>query len=147
MTINFNDRKVYDSRYNMLLNDDLYNRQARYLTTTLLLLLNRTSPQIQPLSQMNRFTPEITTFVWSYLCQFRQWKDPFGFIFLVFTTIWVSTARPLTVLFLFSLGLRQGKTLTVYSYTFVLTVAGFCPCFNSRNLALEMVPPQGLHNA
>jgi hypothetical protein len=128
-TVNFNDRKDYDSRYNILLNDDLYNRQARYLTTTLLPLLNRTSPQIQPLSQTNRFTPEIATFVRSYLCQFRQWKDPFGFIFSVFTTIWVSTAGPLTVLFLFFTWLETRENPRGSFPYFCVDGSGILPLF------------------
>jgi len=100
MKVNFSDIQTYDSKYNTLLNSDLYDRQTKYLTNTLLPLLNRTTPKIQSLNDTQPFSPGIATFVRSYSCNIRQWKDPFGLIFSVVTTIWVFTTGPISVILL-----------------------------------------------
>lgn len=96
MTVDFNDRQPYNPRYNTLLNTELFKKQTDYLTNTLLPLLNQTAPVIQPLRGTNIYSPELATFVRSYICEIRQWKDPLSFIFSVLTTISVFTMGPLT---------------------------------------------------
>jgi hypothetical protein len=97
MNVDFNARRAYNSTYNILLNSELYHKQTSFLTTTLLPLLNKTiSAKFDPLdNKTNMFSPQIATFIRSYMCEIRQWKDPFGFMFSVFTTIWVFTLGPM----------------------------------------------------
>jgi hypothetical protein len=98
MTVDFNDRKPYNSTYNTLLNAELYKKKTSYLTTTLLPLLNTTVSPIQSLGGTNTYSPDIATFVRSYMCEIRQWKDSFEFMFSVLTTIWVFTMGPMAFL-------------------------------------------------
>jgi hypothetical protein len=133
MTVNFGDFKSYNSQYNILLNEDLYSRQSVYLTTTVLPLLNGTSPGIAKLSDTNRFSPETATFIRSYSCSIRHWKDPFGFIFSVFTTIWVFTFGPISVLLFFATLFETRKRTSGSSPGRLRILANYCLCNNHRN--------------
>ena len=105
--VDFTNITVPGSANNIFLHDQLFQKYASYLTGTLLPLLGRTSPQIESLNETNPFEPVPTTFVRSYICTVREWKDRFSLIFAVFTTVWV-----------FVLGPRGG----------LLTIAAFVEC-------------------
>ena len=96
-TVNFTALTVYDYKYNWFVNETLFDKYSTYLTGTLLPLLGYPSPQIAKLSETNRLHPVMTTFLRSYICEIREWKDLLGAIFAVITTVYVFTTGPFAV--------------------------------------------------
>jgi len=99
-TANFSHPKTYPTTNNIFINATLFHIYSTYLTNTILPILGIASPRIAALDDVNKLQPSNRTFLRTYVCQIRQWKDPFGAFFAVITSVYVFTTGPFNAIIL-----------------------------------------------